>query len=570
MKKRVLALFLTAALAAGLLTGCGSKGTEGEQASSQEASASSSQETQVEADVELTTIKILCKNDYSSDVKTKDWEKYPASQKVISDLAQLGVRLELEYIDNESFGNTVQTRMASGTDLPDLIAYCWVGAGENDILNWAKNGLVYPVNELIEQYDTDHSINAFYDEEAPGVWSRSIAEDGNVYWFTYLAGPPRRIDKETGEEYIAAYPHTLSIRADWLAAIGEEVKEVYTPQELLDLVKKMQDADINGNGQKDEVIYSSIDRSNLISDGFGLNTGLLAGYFEGDNQVFSNFYDENFPEYIRFMQSLYQNGLIDTTMLTTSQDEMISQNRVAVVTGYAVQDGISYEDVLPNAETEKSYYMPFLLDLDGDLNNGYTVRMDSISGTSYCQYFIPKGAENVEAVMKVMDYVYTKDYALLNQLGLEGSRYEVDSNGNYVELTSRSEDAVTFRETSAGLYAIPSLLTTPIVMERNYNGDAQYRIDKTEWAYHFRRDLRPLATQVSFTSQALAMPTEEENQFLSEKVTVLETYASELLADLILGNKSLDDLPTYLEELEKLGLQEYIDIMQARRDRAIK
>ncbi len=574
MKRRVLTFLLTGAVLAGLLAGCTQKDNTGTQADSKtggtDKPADDGEGKRADAKEELTTVKILCKNDFSADIKTADWEKYPVSKVVISDLEKIGIRLELECIDNDSFANAVQTRIASGVDIPDLIAYCWAGAGENDVLELAKNGLVYPVNELVDQYDEDGSIKAFYDEKAPGVWEQLTAADGNLYWFTYLAGVPNRVDKETGTPYVAAYPHTLSIRKDWLEAVGEEVKDVYTPKELADVVKKMQDADVNGNGLKDEVIFTNIDKSSLIGYAYGLNAGLLCGWFEEQNEVFSNFYHENFPAYIQFMQSLYQDGLIDTAMLTMPQDEMVSQNRVAVASGYAVQDAVAYEDVLPGVEDDKSYYIPVLLDTDGDLTNGFTTRVDSVKGTSYCQYFVPKGAQNVEAVARLMDYVYTDAYAVLNQLGLEGTGYERDENGNYVDIVLPGDDGVSFRDTSCGLYALPSLLTTPLVVERYNSGDPQYKVDKAEWVYKFRQELFPLADQVAFSTQNLAMPTEEESAFISEKVTVLETYASELLADLILGNKSLDNLPGYLEEMEELGLKEYIDIMQARRDRLIK
>ena len=66
-----------------------------------------------------------------------------------------------------------------------------------------------------------------------------------------------------------------------------------------------------------------------------------------------------------------------------------------------------------------------------------------------------------------------------------------------------------------------------------------------------------------------ATATDEEAAVISETQNQLETYASELLADLILGNKSLDNLEEYQQELNDLGLQEYLQVRQARRDRIL-
>ena len=125
------------------------------------------------------------------------------------------------------------------------------------------------------------------------------------------------------------------------------------------------------------------------------------------------------------MNSLYNAGLISADSLSTTRNEMISQNRAAVASGYAYQDGIALEDNLLDADTTKSYYVPAMMDVDGSLENGFTVELDSISGTSYCQYFVPKASEKAEAVVRLMDYIYTDEYAILNEMGLEGKSYEV-------------------------------------------------------------------------------------------------------------------------------------------------
>ena len=46
------------------------------------------------------------------------------------------------------------------------------------------------------------------------------------------------------------------------------------------------------------------------------------------------------------------------------------------------------------------------------------------------------------------------------------------------------------------------------------------------------------------------------------------TYSEELLTKLILGQQSMDDWDTYMADLERLGLDQLIEINQARYDRA--
>lgn len=561
MKKRVLSLVLAGVMAIGLLTGCGNNSAS---------ESSNTDPSKTEEGGELTTVKVLCKNDFSADIKTEDWEKYPVSQVFIQELEEIGIRLELECIDNDSFANVVQTRMAAGVDIPDLVSYTWEVNAADTLIEYANNGLIYSLDELLSQYDEDGSIRKFYDEKAPGVWEKDMAQDGKLYWFSYLMNQETEsVDAQTGVAYKPVWPHMASIRKDWVEAVGENVKEVYTPEELRALVKKMQDQDVNGNGSKDEIMYLPIDSFGYIAQAFGLTNNLMPDYFQEDNKVFSNFAHENFSAYIEWMQSLYKDGLIDTTALTTTMDEMISQERAAVVTQYATW---TYEDALPNAENDKSYYVPIMVDMDGDLSNGFTISVDSTESTSYSNYFIPKAAKNPEGVIKLMDYIYSEEYALLDWYGLEGKGYTKNDDGSLTKIavTPDNPDTYSLFEASIGQFGLPAVRGLFTETAERYAEDAPvYVKDKYDWVFNFSTELYDKADHIHFGSQTLAMPTEEETAVLSEKGTVLSTYAQELLADLILGNKSLDDMPKYLEEMDNLGMQDYIDVIQARRDRVL-
>ena len=66
----------------------------------------------------------------------------------------------------------------------------------------------------------------------------------------------------------------------------------------------------------------------------------------------------------------------------------------------------------------------------------------------------------------------------------------------------------------------------------------------------------------------LAAATDEENERIADLTTDLKTYYEELLTKLILGQTSMDEWNTYMEELKELGLDELVSITQTRYDRA--
>ena len=522
MKRKVLSLLLAGAMAMGMLTGCGGSDAAQESGSVQEETGqeaqeeSSSQEAAEGEAQDLTTIRILCNNDYSETQKVKDWEDWPVSEVFIKTLEEMGIRLELECIDSSSLGDVIRTRMASGVDMPDIVVSLWSGITEAEILDWAENDLIYCVSDLLEEYDKDGSVKAFYDKYVPSAWNSNTALDGKLYWFSYLYGPSKRIEQESGTEYTSLGAYTLSVRQDWAEAVGEELQDVYTPEALRDLLKKMNEQDVNGNGVSDEVLNINISGfENGIATAYGLTPYLLGGYYNSDNKVFCNFYHENFPAYIEYMKSLYDCGVYDTIAMADG-DSLTSENKA-----------------------------------------------------SYGQWLIPKSCDKVEAVMRLMDYVYTDEYAVICQLGLEGTGHEIDENGNYVtKWIEGDRDSNSLRGTGLALYALPSIYVYPAVAPiYDEEKDLPYIIPKNIWHYKLCTEYFP--NMDYSTGHQLAMASEEEVAVIERTENVLSTYASELLTDLILGNKSLNNLPEYQKEMEELGLLEYLNVMQARRNRIL-
>lgn len=576
--KKVLSILLVVVMLMSLFVACGKEEKPANDADNQNSTAEEqSADDETEADdnqgaaeaPELTKVKILAQNDMSADVHVEDWEKYPVSDVLKEDLAGYGVELEIETIDNESFANVVSTRLAAGTDVPDLVAWLWQSDAQAS--DWANSGLLANVTELCEKYDEDGSIKAFWDEKAPGVWKANCMGDGNLYWFSYLASGGQKAYFSDGSEFMNAMPHGISVRADWVEEAGLELQDVYSPEAFFDLLVALQENDANGNGQKDEIIYINLDQFyNAIAPAYGLHSELVLAGFYDDNVVFSNFYHENFPAYIEFLNKIYEAGLYDTVCLSTDRNTMAATNRVsAFATGtYWAWD---WETINPDIDGSKdTYYMPIILDQDGDAKNGYYQYIDAIDNISYGQYFVPEAAENKEAVTRLMDYVYSDRYTELNEFGVKGLSYELNEDGFVEPMAQPLTDTTNFLLTGAGMYALPRMLVdiemysvTDVVLEAK---EGDYGMSAKEaWVHKWRSEYMPHATFQA--GENFAVANAEQQEWSSTYEETLTTYAKELLVGLALGNMSMDDYDTYLAELESLGLKEYIEMMQERRNR---
>lgn len=523
---------------------------------------------------DLYEITVLCKNDYDSNIKTVNWEKYDSAQYFIAKMAERGVKIVPECIDNSSFATVVNSRMAAGVDLPDVISLAFDSLGSGDVLNWAEAGLVWDLNELLDKYDEDNSIRTFYNERCPGALGANTAPDGGLYWFSYLAGGTN-LDPVTGEAIVTVPgPRGLSLREDWLNKVGLEIQFGYTPDELYEALLAMYEGDANGNGLKDEVVNVSIDDfDNGIAGGFGLHTGLI-GYGR-DNVVSCNITDPNFPEYIKFMQKLVEAGLYDSRALSSTlfSSELITENKAAATYNYSTWG--DYENQIANVTDAQYTPIAFGTDWENDIN----IAGDVAVGTYNC-YFITKACKDPEKVMRMFDYFYTEEYARLDVIGLEGVNYEVNENGAVVGIdvaekfnngepiefgTELHYKTQNFFGTSMGLYGLPAMN----VVTRVYTPVEPYgvAIKKQAWVDKLNAEYYD---KVYVNNYQYALATEDEKEDWNDMYTEFSTYATELVTNLILGKESLDDLDKHIAELEKLGMSRLVEIRQARRDRYLE
>ena len=514
---------------------------------------------------ELTPITILCHAE-TEPWLTAEYANFEVGKVFDEILAErFGLKIVVEGIENNSFVDVVNSRVAAGVELPDIISAGWDWF---DAVNWAKNGMLLAVSDLIEQYDTDGSILAYYNDHCPGAVGATTAPDGKMYWFSYLSGRDF-YDPETNEVIPFSSPRTLSIRKDWLDKIGVEYKYTYTPDELHDILAAFRAQDVNGNGMPDEVINVGINSFwNGIAQGFDLSHQLLCGY-DTENKVYSNFYHENFNAYIEYMQKLYAEDLIDTAILTdngTFDNAIQTENRASINMGYADYEGFERNCSDPNA-----LYLPTWIDLDG-LENGFHA-IDDPKVNTYSQYMVTSATKNPEAVMKLFDFVYTDEYAALAAYGIEGLGYTVSDNGIYIPAVIPG-DADTYDPryglawTNFSIMALPNMRTLPEYRVLKQEDVTDLTRAKQNAYYDWLYTLLPNA-EIECAFDQIAIATDEEAETIGRIEEQLNTYAEELVVDLILGRKSLDDMETYRGELEKLGLQEYMSIKQARRDRYV-
>lgn len=232
MKKRISKIM--ALVVAGTMTlslaGCGGNSSEAGKASGKAPAESSTQSQaagKTEAPAENQERQKITVAVYNRD-------NVPASEGTIIDnrwtkwiKENAPVDVEFVAIPRWESGEKYNALFASGT-APDLIEEF----GVDNMNTFYTNGLLMPLNDVIEQYSTEYKGIL---EKYPALENFLTKEDGQMYTFGV-------VNKSNSNHY-------MIIRKDWLDKLG--LKEPVTTEDFVEVCKAFTNNDPDGNGEKD-------------------------------------------------------------------------------------------------------------------------------------------------------------------------------------------------------------------------------------------------------------------------------------------------------------------------------
>lgn len=523
---------------------------------------------------ELRTVKILAPLNRPNSVHgLEKRDEYPAYQQMSKELAERGLVLDFETVVNEQFEVVLQTRLAAGNDLPDMVAmqnYVTDAAA----VTYGQNGLFLDVVEQFKTYDDDGSILKFWEDEFPEIFGFLSTTDGKIFWVPYMY----KSKFVTGEDYCGT-GFSTSIRKDWMDKLNLTWKPIMTTDEVFDALVAFQENDVNGNGVEDEVIGIPLSNfQNGIAQAFGIPVGIwpgLAGFTERSDDVVCPWYCEGVTDYVNYMKRIVEAGLYDTSMIGAAFNDVSTQqrveNKISLVHSYVAQTWL--EGDVTGAEGVVEYAPMFVNKAEGDKD--FIVNREGVIMGYTAKYVIPSTCKDVEAVVDLFDYVFRFDYTTLFGFGLEGVSFEYDADGTRRQKWAYADisDDPDRRDVWPALFmgqALPELgvgvfPVDRVVRETTYNGKPVVSKDTVgTWIFDNNHTMWS-----EHNTPLISMPTPEETEVLNRTESILQTYSEELLIELILGNKPVENLEEYVGEMKALGLDDYLAVFQARHDRFV-
>lgn len=461
-------------------------------------------------------------------------ENYPVFKEAFKDT---NVKLESAISKNSTDINQAFNLAVASGDLPDIISY-----GQTDKLEaLGMDGGLVPLNGLIEKYAPN--IKAFF-EKYPRYRKDAVSADGNIYFIP-----------DYYDWYNLRASQGLYIRKDWLDKLGLEVPK--TMEELYNVLKAFKTQDPNGNGLADEIPYfdriaSTVDKELLGF--FGAQTGF---YADENGKVYFGPTKPIFKEAMKEVIKWYKEGLIDPEIFTRgfqSRDYALRNNL-----GGATFDWFASTSSYNNDPSikEKNPEFEFIV-IEPPMYNGKQYAPDA-RPTFEGGWAIGATTEDHVVVMKYFDYWFSEKGFTISNWGLEGDTFVYDENGEKVftdkVMNNPGKTPLQVLRDEGAQFAMGTL--------------QDYKYEKgmsdpeaMKWA--------ELYTQKGYIVDPFPTLkyTQEEQKKIQRIKPHIERIVEEMSQKWILGAEDFDSTyDTFIENLNKAGLQELLEINQKAYDR---
>lgn len=459
------------------------------------------------------------------------WQETPFVQKWAE---ETGVDLEASFVSDFS------VYLASG-EYADIIIYSW-SSYNGGAAKAISDGIIVPIEEYVEELAPDYWATL---NEDPNYLKSAVTSSGNLIGFCNIRTEPTR-------NSWGAY-----LRGDWLEELQLEVPETLDEfTEVLREFQQKQNADIPLGITLDDL--KKMGRCGILTSPFGL---VNTEYYQENGTIHYGAYEDAYRDYVIYLNQLYEEGLLDSNILTVDGTMTKSNlmNEVSGVTvGYA--SGGMGATMQQMAETDPEFDLVAMGSLLSDQGGQamYSQKDGYLSATAAA---ITTSCEDVETAVKFLNYGYTEQGNLLMDYGIEGESYElIDDYPHYTDFVKNNPDGLTFAQ-AISLYGYTPA-NGPYVSHDDYMTQT-YTENQIE-ALSLWRDND---TEKYFVPQSAISVAEENMSDYSSIKSEVDTCVNEYFSKFVTGEYSVDEKwDEYISTLEGMGIETMLQYYQEAYD----
>ncbi|OJG48095.1 ABC transporter substrate-binding protein [Enterococcus gallinarum] len=470
------------------------------------------------------------------------------NDKLIFQRLEEETNLHIDWTNYSSdFAEKRNLDIASG-DLPDAIFNA--AAGDYDLLNWAESGVIVPIEDLIEDYMPN--LKKIFDEN-PEYRQMSTAPDGHIYSMPWIE------ELGEGKESIHTVNGMAWINKEWLDNLGLEMPQ--TTDQLMTVLEAFKTQDPNGNGEADEIPFSFINNGGnedlkFLMGAFGLGDNDDHLVVDNDGQVQFTANKEGYKEAIKYFNKMNNKGLIDKEAFEQDWNTYVAKGKEHKYGVYFTWDKANITGA------DDSYdVLPVLAGPDGTKHVTRTNGM----GFSRDRFVITSANKNLELTARWIDKMYEPLQSVQNNWGTYGD----EAQANIFELKDGMLKHLPLEGTAPGELRQKTEAGGPLAVLDSYYGTVTTMPDDAKWRLDLMHDTYlPYITEDNIYPRVFLE--KEETDRLAKIETDMWDYIYRKRAEWITGGKIDEEWEEYLAELERVGLEEWIQIKQTGYDNFLK
>ena len=447
-----------------------------------------------------------------------------------------GIHVDYQGMSTSASNEQFNVMVASGS-YPDLIGWGLNFANGDDAE--VDEDVILDLTEDIAQYAPNYYNLLSTDDE---LLKTAVSSSGYITAFYGL----------TTEDGLAK--EGLAIRTDELQKLGLE--KPYTIDDYENVLAAFKD---DGLKQPMMMLAPGAIQDNWLSGAFDVAAfcnsfpmSVVPTYVQ-DGEIKFGPIEDGFKDYITLMHEWYEKGYIEADFISDNSNWNSPDYANAITNGEA---GIFYCDWGNlGGYIEASEIDGFALEATYDMH----ASEDSINhfGTFITKsasngFRITTNCENVELACQWGDWWYSEEGSLLANYGVEGEGFEyVDGVPTFTSLVTDSD--LGMRD---ALLVYASNGTINCVIDNNAVASGYSEVDKAApeiWAKGMD-DEYVIPTSMSLSADD---STEAANIYSD-----IQTLCMESIAKFITGDKSLDEFDDFVQQIEDMGIQDYLDIYQ--------
>jgi putative aldouronate transport system substrate-binding protein len=430
-------------------------------------------------------------------------------------------------IPNTEMVTKVTLMMADKTSLPDLITNdSKIGADK-----YAETGALIAIDDYIDLMPNYTKFwNSLPEEERERrlMWRKSA--DGKTY-FPQNYGTDNRqgirawlYRKDIFEKHNLKVPETM----DEVYEVTKELKKLYPDSYPLCMREGLRNINVIGSQWKPNFNYSL--------------------YYDFENKKFNYGCTEPvMREIVEYFIKMMSEGLITPDYLsinTKSWEELMSTDRGFILPDYVVRiDNFNN----PNRERNPEYTLAAMKPPRANTETGqHLICKYNVDPTGYmiCN---TGNEERIKNTIRLIDWMYSDEAAMLLSWGKEGETYEVvDGKKRYIR--DADEDV----QNKYGFFSAGTFLRA--------DPDSAFAMASDEQVVSVKLTLE--YTEKDYNPVNWLALKDEDNKRKVELNDGLGTYTNEMLSKFLLGTEPMSKWDEFVNELYELGVEELISLYE--------